>query len=220
METPDRILHEAIRLFEEYPRNKVSMVDVAAAVGVSGPALYRYFRNKDDLYYAALEADLDRLFIESLKVVKDLPSPHLTGQAWLVLAAEMPKHALITSAVLDRDPRVLDLLSQSKGSRLVLESLEYETRTCYKAGIFRTDVNVDDIVASGGFMMSTVSLPLAFAGKYNTPEWYALQATGLAACLYPLPDWTQPGVVAEFIGRIAATGVNPVLTSFFENEVD
>lgn len=216
METSDRILDEAIRLFIERPRNKVSMVDVAAAVGVSGPALYRYYRNKDDLYYAAVEEDLNRLLFSSLRVVKDLPSPHLTGQAWLVLAANMPKHPLISAGVLDRDPRVLDMLSQSDGAKLVLESLEYETRTCYAAGIFRLDVPVDDIVTSGSFMMSTVSLPLAFAGKYNSPEWYALQASGLAACLYPLPNWQDPGVVAEFIGRIASTGQNPVLRNHFE----
>ena len=48
------ILHEAARLFAERGFSGVSLEDLGAAVGVSGPALYRHFANKQALLGAIL----------------------------------------------------------------------------------------------------------------------------------------------------------------------
>src|SRR3954463_11627747 len=48
------ILREAARLFAERGYSGVSLEDLGAAVGVSGPAVYRHFENKQALLGAIL----------------------------------------------------------------------------------------------------------------------------------------------------------------------
>ncbi|MCK2036717.1 TetR/AcrR family transcriptional regulator [Microbacterium sp. SSW1-49] len=53
-ERSDAILHEAARLFAVGGYNGVSLEDIGAAVGVSGPAVYRHFAGKQALLGAVL----------------------------------------------------------------------------------------------------------------------------------------------------------------------
>ncbi len=48
-QTRGRIEREALRLFAARGVNATSIRDIAAAVGVSEPALYRHFKSKDDI---------------------------------------------------------------------------------------------------------------------------------------------------------------------------
>jgi AcrR family transcriptional regulator len=56
-ERRERILTSAISLFEENGFHGAGIDDIAAAAGVTGPAIYRHFKNKD----AVLVALFDRL---------------------------------------------------------------------------------------------------------------------------------------------------------------
>lgn len=53
-ERSDSLLHEAARLFAERGYPGVSLEDIGAAVGVSGPAVYRHFAGKQALLGAVL----------------------------------------------------------------------------------------------------------------------------------------------------------------------
>lgn len=53
-ERSDAILHAAARLFAERGYTGVSLEDIGAAVGVSGPAVYRHFAGKQALLGAVL----------------------------------------------------------------------------------------------------------------------------------------------------------------------
>ncbi|MFB8386082.1 TetR/AcrR family transcriptional regulator [Microbacterium sp. NPDC055910] len=55
------LLHEAARLFAERGYSGVSLEDLGAAVGVSGPAVYRHFVNKQALLAAILVRVSERL---------------------------------------------------------------------------------------------------------------------------------------------------------------
>ena len=55
------ILHEAARLFAERGYSGVSLEEIGAAVGVSGPAVYRHFENKQALLGAILVGVSERL---------------------------------------------------------------------------------------------------------------------------------------------------------------
>jgi AcrR family transcriptional regulator len=52
------------RLFQQHGYHNVSMDDIAAAVGITGPALYRHFSNKHEVLVQALSAQL--MAIEAL----------------------------------------------------------------------------------------------------------------------------------------------------------
>jgi len=53
-ERADSLLHEAARLFAERGYSGVSLEDIGAAVGISGPAVYRHFAGKQALLGAVL----------------------------------------------------------------------------------------------------------------------------------------------------------------------
>lgn len=57
----DRILEAATRLFREHGYHDVGMADVGAEVGITGPAVYRHYRNKETLLIAVVERELARL---------------------------------------------------------------------------------------------------------------------------------------------------------------
>jgi len=63
------ILHEAARLFAERGFSGVSLEDLGSAVGVSGPALYRHFANKQALLGAILVGVSERLLAGGNAVV-------------------------------------------------------------------------------------------------------------------------------------------------------
>lgn len=55
------LLHEAARLFAEHGFGGVSLDDLGAAVGISGPAIYRHFANKQAVLGAVLVQVSERL---------------------------------------------------------------------------------------------------------------------------------------------------------------
>lgn len=72
------LLREAARLFAAHGFNGVSLEDLGTAVGVSGPAIYRHFANKQALLGAVLTDVSARLHDGGLAVVhEDAPADEL-----------------------------------------------------------------------------------------------------------------------------------------------
>jgi AcrR family transcriptional regulator len=69
------ILHEAARLFAQRGFSGVSLEEIGAAVGVSGPAVYRHFANKQALLGAILVRVSERLLSGGQKVIAESDSP-------------------------------------------------------------------------------------------------------------------------------------------------
>ncbi len=69
------ILHEAARLFADRGFSGVSLEELGAAVGVSGPAVYRHFANKQALLGAILVRVSERLLSGGRAVIAASGSP-------------------------------------------------------------------------------------------------------------------------------------------------
>jgi AcrR family transcriptional regulator len=69
------ILHEAARLFAERGFSGVSLEELGAAVGVSGPAVYRHFANKQALLGAILVRVSEGLLNGGRQVIAESHSP-------------------------------------------------------------------------------------------------------------------------------------------------
>lgn len=69
------ILSAATRLFAERGFNSVSISELGAAVGVSGPAVYRHFPDKQAILAAILLEVSERLFSGGQRVVSRLDVP-------------------------------------------------------------------------------------------------------------------------------------------------
>ncbi len=61
LERQERILQSASKLFAEKRFDEVLMDDVAQEAGVGKGTLYRYFRTKEDLYFAVIFAGIGQL---------------------------------------------------------------------------------------------------------------------------------------------------------------
>lgn len=55
MTTKDKILDEALNLFSEQGYDSVSVNQIASAVGIKAPSLYKHFKNKKDIFNAILD---------------------------------------------------------------------------------------------------------------------------------------------------------------------
>lgn len=55
MNTGQRILDEALTLFSEYGYGNVSVGQIAGAVGIKAPSLYKHYESKQDIFRAILD---------------------------------------------------------------------------------------------------------------------------------------------------------------------
>lgn len=55
MTLKEKLIHEALRQFSTKGYNSTSTVDIINAVGTSKGGLYNHFKNKDELFYEALD---------------------------------------------------------------------------------------------------------------------------------------------------------------------
>lgn len=68
IDIPRRAIEETVRLLSERDAARITMADVAEAVGCRAPALYNHFRNRDALLRAVHDAGFERLYAEKLGV--------------------------------------------------------------------------------------------------------------------------------------------------------
>ena len=70
MDTKQRILLEALRLFSQRGYDAVSVEQIAAAVGIKAPSLYKHYRSKQDIFKAIFEETARRYdtFTDSISV--------------------------------------------------------------------------------------------------------------------------------------------------------
>ena len=75
MGTKERILHQALRLFSQKGYDAVSVEQIATAVGIKAPSLYKHFKSKQEIFDAIFEETARRYedFTDSISVhVEDL----------------------------------------------------------------------------------------------------------------------------------------------------
>ena len=87
-----KILEAALETFAQYGYRRTSMEDIARAAGVSRPALYLLFRNKEDLFRSLVE----RLHAAALDSARS------------VLSADRPFRERLTNALIVRDIFLLE----------------------------------------------------------------------------------------------------------------
>ena len=70
MHTKQRILLEALRLFSQKGYDAVSVEQIADAVGIKAPSLYKHYKSKQDIFNAIFEETAKRYgaFAESISV--------------------------------------------------------------------------------------------------------------------------------------------------------
>ncbi|CAH0144334.1 Transcriptional repressor Mce3R [Microbacterium oxydans] len=102
-ERSDAILHEAARLFAERGYTGVSLEDIGAAVGVSGPAVYRHFAGKQALLGSVLVKVSDDLITGGTSVAESADSDDERMRALISFHVEFALGNAEVIQVQDRD---------------------------------------------------------------------------------------------------------------------
>ena len=61
MSTKEKILNEALRLFSEKGYSDVYVGDIAEAVGIKAPSLYKHFKGKQEIFDSCVEKFYERM---------------------------------------------------------------------------------------------------------------------------------------------------------------
>jgi len=73
--TRDKIVNEARELFAKQGYDNVNINDIASASKVGRRTVYTYFKGKDEIYMAVIEAELERLMSQMAAVAQAELSP-------------------------------------------------------------------------------------------------------------------------------------------------
>lgn len=118
------ILHEAARLFAERGFSGVSLEDLGAAVGVSGPAVYRHFANKQALLGAILLRVSERLLAGGQDVLVREADPRAQLAALVAFHVDFALRDADVIRVQDRDLASLSDADRGRVRRLQREYVE------------------------------------------------------------------------------------------------
>jgi AcrR family transcriptional regulator len=122
------ILHEAARLFAERGFSGVSLEEIGAAVGVSGPAVYRHFANKQALLGAILVRVSERLLSGGQQVVGTNGSPASRLESLIRFHVDFALTDADVIRVQDRDLASLSDADRHSVRRLQREYVELWTK--------------------------------------------------------------------------------------------
>ncbi|QIG40779.1 TetR/AcrR family transcriptional regulator [Microbacterium sp. 4R-513] len=118
------ILHEAARLFAERGFSGVSLEDLGAAVGVSGPAVYRHFANKQALLGAILVGVSERLLAGGQEVLARSDDPREQLASLVAFHVDFALSDADVIRVQDRDLASLSDEDRNRVRRLQREYVE------------------------------------------------------------------------------------------------
>ncbi len=111
----DEIIDAAEKIFSQKGFSKTTMDDVAAELELTKPALYRYFKSKEDLYYAVVLRGteiLDKMMINGMNT-KDtgIEKTIATGYAYWNFYEEYPDYVRLMIESRNINPECMDLKS-------------------------------------------------------------------------------------------------------------
>ncbi len=117
-ERSDAILHAAARLFAARGYSGVSLEDIGAAVGVSGPAVYRHFAGKQALLGAVLVKVSQDLISGGRRVAAESPTADQRMRALIGFHVEFALGNAEVIQVQDRDVAFLSEADRAEVRRL------------------------------------------------------------------------------------------------------
>lgn len=69
-----QILQAALQLFQKHGYQKVTMDDVAKAIGKGRSSLYYYYKNKDEVFVAVIDAEIQNIIAELTRITYLAPT--------------------------------------------------------------------------------------------------------------------------------------------------
>lgn len=140
-EQAEKILNVAVRLFATHRFHEARMEDISAAAGVGKGTLYRYFKDKEELYLALLERSSEQIETRMRAAVEQAIEPRAKLEA------------LVDTIIryFDDNPHVFDLIQHAEALQRPNRRLPWKARAVsfevttavilegQRAGLFRVE---------------------------------------------------------------------------------
>jgi TetR/AcrR family fatty acid metabolism transcriptional regulator len=183
-EQADKILNVAVRLFATHRFHEARMEDIAAAAGVGKGTLYRYFKDKEELYLALLERTSTQME-ERLNAAVAQPNDP-TGKLEAIVAAILD--------YCDEQPHVFDLIQHAEALHRPTQRFPWKARSL---SIELTQEAILEGQQAGLF-------------RVQDPQLAVLMLLGAIRAVYRFGDKPRPTnlahqIVAGFLHGIMAT---------------
>jgi AcrR family transcriptional regulator len=182
----DEILHGATELFNAKGFHNTTIDDVGAAVGITGPALYRYFRSKSELLVAVFDSTMEYL----LRSTDQLRLADVPGEAALDALIDLHiDYVLANRSLMRIVRREVHNLPPDARQRFRANQQRYLRAWAHTLRRVRRDVDQDHAVT---MVAGAVALANRYARRDNEVEGGELKgivaAMTRAALLAPLPE--------------------------------
>ena len=167
----EQLTDAAAELFRRHGYHGVSVNDIAAAAGVTGPAVYRHFRGKQDVLAHVLLSGLDKFGL-------------VTDEA---LARDKPLHSLVEAvSALAVERREVTALWRWQGRHLdKADQIKIRKRGSELMGDWTSALReTRPLSFRGGASMGSPMTMVIFTGRMN------LAPFGMAASVFPMPIGT------------------------------
>jgi AcrR family transcriptional regulator len=187
----DQILAVAAELFARHGFHGVSIADLGAAVGVSGPALYRHFSGKEALLAELLVGISEHLLAGGQRIAAAVPDPHDALTELVAFQADFAWREPELIVVQDRDLANLPAPARRRVRRLQRTYVEIWVDTVRRVHPGLT-VEAARIAAHAAFGLLN-STPHSGRG----PETASLLPRLATAALDGLTGWSPPHTKVE-----------------------
>jgi AcrR family transcriptional regulator len=180
-----QLLASASRVFSEHGYEKASVARICAAIGIARGTLYQYFRDKQSVFHALVDEQLQQIQLFARPIdwqSGDRPDPEQALYQRHLLIFELIHHhqdvfRLMVREARARNPDTEDRVRKAQREILSTMAEEYETGT--RAGHYRcADPEFTAAYLFGG-MLEIVEWNLFIAEKPLAPQALAKKVTGL-----------------------------------------
>jgi TetR/AcrR family transcriptional regulator len=140
-EQAEKILNVAVRLFATHRFHEARMEDISAAAGVGKGTLYRYFKDKEELYLALLERSSAQIEARMVAAVEQPIDPRSKLEALVATIIDY----------FDDNPHVFDVIQHAEALQRPSRRFPWKARAVsievttavllegQKAGVFRVE---------------------------------------------------------------------------------
>ncbi len=185
--TKARILAAAVEHFASLGMHGGSVPEIARAAGTSHGTVYQHFGRKDDLFRAAVEADLTALFASIVPALGATLDPEGLVSLLPKLVVEAQRRPLARRIIADTDRDQTEVLLDLPALRELEGRLGAAIAASQNAGTFRADIDPTAMAAGlVGITLPMLVVAFRLEGMPSIPR--ATSALDLlAAALRPVP---------------------------------
>ncbi len=181
---PGPALDAAVDVFWRHGYEGAGLSDLTNAMGISRPALYRFFGDKAQLFQAALERYIERnmQYVEdalSQPTARSVAEAFLTGNARAVTTPGRPPGCLSVQAMVTEEADAFALLAQNR--RTIQSRLADRFREAVRAGDLSDDEDADELAR----LLITLTTGFAIRAADGEPQEALLGLAQRALRVFP-----------------------------------